>query len=87
MDNIEMKNNKPFRPILPPKKGYVEVADENGEHVYQPTEETLEQQSKDERMAELEKENKRLEAKAKANTEQINFLENCLLEMADEVYA
>lgn len=31
-----------FRPIFPPKDGYVEVLDENGEHVYKPTKETLE---------------------------------------------
>lgn len=37
------------KPLLPPKAGYVEVIDENGEHVYQPTPETalkLEQEEK-----------------------------------------
>ena len=29
-----------FRPILPPRAGYVEVLDENGNHVYKPTPET-----------------------------------------------
>lgn len=28
------------RPLLPPKAGYVEVVDENGNHVYKPTKET-----------------------------------------------
>ena len=28
------------RPLLPPKAGYVEVIDENGNHVYKPTPET-----------------------------------------------
>lgn len=28
------------RPLLPPKSGYVEVVDENGNHIYQPTLET-----------------------------------------------
>ena len=34
-------------PLLPPKAGYVEVIDENGEHVYQPTPETAERLKKD----------------------------------------
>ena len=29
-------------PLLPPKAGYVEVVDENGNHVYKPTRETQE---------------------------------------------
>lgn len=29
-----------FRPILPPKAGYVEVLDDEGNHIYSPTEET-----------------------------------------------
>lgn len=28
------------RPLLPPRAGYVEVIDENGNHVYKPTPET-----------------------------------------------
>ena len=27
-------------PVLPPKAGYVEIIDENGNHIYQPTPET-----------------------------------------------
>lgn len=29
------------KPELPPKRGYVEVIDEGGNHVYKPTKETL----------------------------------------------
>ena len=78
--DVEMKANMPFRPILPPKKGYVEVADENGNHIYKATEETLEEQKKDERIAELESENETLK-------EQVTNLEDCILEIADVVYA
>lgn len=39
-----------FEPILPPLTGYVEIIDENGEHVYSPTPETIEKQQQVERM-------------------------------------
>lgn len=45
--------SKIFRPILPPKDGYVEVLDENGEHVYEPTPETLEKIKMENEMKEL----------------------------------
>ena len=32
------------QPILPAKAGYVEIIDENGNHVYVPTQETIEKQ-------------------------------------------
>lgn len=35
------------RPLLPPKKGYVEVVDAEGNHVYQPTQETQMQLAKE----------------------------------------
>lgn len=38
------------KPILPPKAGYVEVVDANGNHVYKPTAET------EEKLREKEKE-------------------------------
>lgn len=41
----------------------------------------------EDRVAELEKENKLLKAQAKMADEQMSFLEDCLLEMADIVYA
>lgn len=37
-------------PILPAKAGYVEVIDENGNHVYKPTSETLKAQKEKEEM-------------------------------------
>lgn len=44
-------NNKPIQnPLLPSKRGYVEVIDENGNHVYTPTEETLENLQKEEKL-------------------------------------
>lgn len=49
-----------FRPILPPKANYVEVLDENGEHVYKPTPQYQAQldaeSAKESRIAELETE-------------------------------
>lgn len=32
------------KPLLPPKEGYVEVVNANGEHVYQPLNSTLQRQ-------------------------------------------
>lgn len=43
-----------FEPILPPLKGYVEIVDENGEHVYSPTPETITEQKRAEQMANME---------------------------------
>ena len=42
------------RPILPPKEGYVEVIDQNGNHIYKPTQETLKQQSRESLLDALE---------------------------------
>ena len=39
-----------FTPTLPPLAGYVEIVDENGNHVYSPTPETIEKQQQAERM-------------------------------------
>lgn len=69
-----------FKPILPPKNGYVEVIDiATGEHVYKPTPET------EERMA-LQKELTLTKAQLKAQTDRSDFLEDCLAEMASIVY-
>ena len=50
------------RPELPAKAGYVEIIDENGNHVYAPTQETLDKQSQqtliDELQAKLDEANK-----------------------------
>lgn len=35
---------KIITPVLPPKAGYVEIIDEYGNHVYAPTQETLDKQ-------------------------------------------
>lgn len=42
------------KPMLPPKAGYVEVIDENGNHVYKPTQETMEKLKAEDRVATLE---------------------------------
>lgn len=49
-------------PQLPAKAGYVEIVDENGNHVYTPTQETIEKQKQqaliDELQAKLDEANK-----------------------------
>lgn len=49
-------------PQLPAKAGYVEIVDENGNHVYAPTQETIEKQKQqaiiDELQAKLDEANK-----------------------------
>ena len=49
-------------PTLPAKAGYVEIIDENGNHVYAPTQETIEKQAQqaliDELQAKLDEANK-----------------------------
>ena len=50
------------RPQLPAKAGYVEIVDENGNHVYVPTQETIDKQAQqaliDELQAKLDEANK-----------------------------
>ena len=50
------------RPELPAKAGYVEIIDENGNHVYVPTQETIDKQAQqaliDELQAKLDEANK-----------------------------
>ena len=50
------------KPELPAKAGYVEIIDENGNHVYEPTQETIEKQAQqaliDELQAKLDEANK-----------------------------
>ena len=41
------------RPTLPPKAGYVERVDENGNHYYAPTPETLKKQSQEKDLNDL----------------------------------
>ena len=40
-------------PLLPPRAGYVEVVDDNDNHVYEPTEETRIKREQEARIAEL----------------------------------
>lgn len=40
-------------PLLPPRAGYVEVVDDNDNHVYEPTEETRIKLEQEARIAEL----------------------------------
>ena len=50
------------RPQLPAKAGYVEIIDENGNHVYEPTQETIDKQAQraltDELQTKLDEANK-----------------------------
>ena len=41
-------------PTLPAKAGYVEIVDENGEHVYEPTQETIDKQTQQTLIDELQ---------------------------------
>lgn len=68
------------KPTLPPRKGYVEREASGGTRYYAPTEETR-------KAEELADENTRLKAQLKLQSEQQTFLEDCILEMADVVYA
>ena len=43
-----------FKPLLPPRAGYVEVVDEAGNHVYKPISETSERQRWEEQLARAE---------------------------------
>ena len=42
------------RPQLPAKAGYVEIIDENGNHVYKPTQETIDKQAQQDLIDELQ---------------------------------
>lgn len=56
------------KPQLTAIKGYVEVVDSNGNHIYKPTQETLLQQAMEQRMAEMT-----------AATEQTNMVVDTLI--------
>ena len=74
----------PMRPILPPRFGYVEVIDETGSHVYKPTPET---EARLQMEAALKEENKMLNAQVTALTDQNDFQEELIVELANIVYA
>lgn len=42
------------QPILPAKAGYVEIIDENGNHVYAPTQDTIDKQAQQTLIDELQ---------------------------------
>lgn len=71
-----------MRPILPFKKGYIEVVDSNGNHTYKKVENSTET-----RVETLETDNKLLTEQLKAASDQNEFLEDCIAEMAEIVYA
>lgn len=68
------------KPTLPPRKGYVEREAADGTRYYAPTEETR-------KAEELADENTKLKAQLKLQSEHQTFIEDCILEMADVVYA
>lgn len=72
---------KRFVPILPPKDGYIEVIDPiTKEHVYVPTPATKRETQKDEEI-------NLLKQQLKAASDQNDFLEDCIAEMAGIVYS
>ena len=70
------------KPLLPPKAGYVETIGPDGQHVYVPVE-TAETR----RLTDLEADNSLLKQQLKAASDQNDFLEDCIAEMAGIVYA
>ena len=68
------------QPSLPPRKGYVEREAADGTRYYAPTQETADAE-------ELAAENTKLKAQLKLQSEHQTFIEDCILEMADVVYA
>lgn len=70
-----------IKPELYPSKGYVEDIDENGKHylrkVNDPNENAI---------SALQKENELLKAQLRAQTDRSEFIEDCIAEMAMQVY-
>lgn len=69
-------------PILPPKSGYVEDIDNEGNHYYRKLPNEVEG-----RVTTLESDNTLLKQQLKAASDQNEFLEDCIAEMAEIVYA
>lgn len=74
-------------PTLPPKAGYVEV-ELNGEHFYRNivTGELLGAETEQPSMEKLQQENKLLKAQLQAQSNRSDFIEDCIAEMATQVY-
>lgn len=71
-----------INPILPPKSGYVEDIDNEGNHYYRKLPNEVEDQ-----VTTLESDNTLLKQQLKAASDQNDFLEDCIAEMAEIVYA
>ena len=69
-----------FEAQLPIRPGYTEVIDINGNHVYMPTPAMERETQKDEEMDLLKQQ-------LQAASDQNDFLEDCIAEMAGIVYA
>lgn len=69
-----------MKPILPPKAGYVEKVDTNGKHYYAPV-------KSEQRLLNLESSDKLLAQQVLASDDRSDFLEECLVEMANILYA
>lgn len=69
-----------FEAQLPIRPGYAEVIDINGNHIYMPTPAMERETQKDEEMDLLKQQ-------LKAASDQNDFLEDCIAEMAGIVYA
>ena len=74
--------NPLYNPVLPPKNGYVEDVDPEGNHYYRKLPDPVGDQLKS-----LESENDLLKQQIKAASDQNDFLEDCIAEMAGIVYA
>lgn len=66
---------------LPPRSGYVEAEDEDGNRFYKPISKI------DDRVSKLESESGLLSAQVKAQSDRSEFVEDCIAEMATRVYA
>lgn len=75
------------KPMLPPKAGYVERVDASGNHYYAPTPDTLAAQIEEQETQRLVEENKLLNAQVAALSEQNDFQEELIVELAGVVYA
>lgn len=71
-----------INPILPPKNGYIEDIDNDGNHYYRKLPNEVE-----DRVTTLESDNALLKQQLKAASDQNEFLEDCIAEMAGIVYA
>lgn len=66
--------------LLPLKDGYVEYEDENGERKYKPL-------PGEKRLLDIESSKNLLTQQVKASDDRADFLEECLVEMAEILYA